>query len=38
MAGNYRPSSDVIRNLRAGTPGEAGAEARALMSGDPLHT
>lgn len=38
MAGNYRPSSDVIRNLRAGTPGEAGAEARALLSGDPLHT
>lgn len=38
MAGNYPPSSDVIRNSRAGTPGEAGAEVRALLPGNPLHT
>jgi len=38
VAGKYLPSSDVIKNLRAGTPREAGAEARALLSGDPLHT
>lgn len=38
MAGNYPPSSDVIRNLGAGIPGEGGAEVRALLLGDPLHT
>lgn len=38
VAGKYLPSNDVIKNLRAGTPGEAGAEATALLSEDTLHT